>query len=72
MITHNVTTIIVILLDAVVKPHKLFMLAHDTKVGFGEAGHCGHCVHSELDPILFAQRIRNVHFLKRRRRNINL
>lgn len=65
--THDVTSIIFILLDAVVQPTKLLVLSHDTEVGLGEARQCGHGVHGELDPILFAQRVRNVHFLKKRR-----
>lgn len=61
--THNVAPIVVVLLDAVVQPHKLFVLADDTEVGLGEARQRGDRVHGELDPILFAEGVRDVHFL---------
>lgn len=59
--THNVTAVLLVLLETIVQPDELLVLAHHKEIGFRVAGQRGPGVHRELHLVLLAQRIRNVH-----------
>lgn len=59
--THDVASIIFILLETIVQPYKFFVLTHNEEIIFGIAGQLGARVHGELNLVLFTQRIRYVH-----------
>uniref|UniRef100_A0A2M3ZNN6 Putative secreted peptide n=1 Tax=Anopheles braziliensis TaxID=58242 RepID=A0A2M3ZNN6_9DIPT len=53
--------VLIVLFKPLVQPNEFFVLAYDEKIALIESGQIRACMDGKLDPLLFAQCIRNVH-----------